>query len=103
PGMFKALTIHKNLTQILLLFFLITIPLKNSINSISIILLIIFSVINIRKISIDKLKTFRHFFLFYAFIVISLIYSVDLKEAGKYIILGLPLIIFPIVFSTIEI
>jgi len=35
--------------------------------------------------------------------VISLIYSVDLKEAGKYIILGLPLIIFPIVFSTIEI
>src|SRR5690606_8036601 len=87
---------------ILLIAVCVTLPLKNNINSFSIILLGVFAaVILILKKRIDSqlLKKFIPLLLFYAIGVISIFYSENQAYAIKMIVRLVPFLTFPLIFS----
>ena len=90
----------------LLSFFVISMPLKNSINSISIILLTLYSVyLQVSKPNFN-VKNFRRFIPLVAYFLIALLsvlYSENTSRALKSINKLLPFVLLPFIFSTLPI
>ncbi|MGO3184534.1 MAG: O-antigen ligase family protein [Aequorivita sp.] len=90
------------ITFILLIAVCITLPLKNNINSLSMIVLGVFAavVFSLKKqIDSQLLRKFIPLFLFYGVCLISVFYSEDRDYAMKMIGRLVPFIIFPLVFA----
>lgn len=85
-----------------LVFFFLTIPLKNNYNSISIILLIVYSLIHYKTFSFKKFLSFKYLYVFYLFVILSLLYTANMEEGLKYLQKNAVFIAFPIVFSIIK-
>ena len=90
----------------LLLFFVMSMPLKNSINSISIILLTLYSVyLQVSKPNFN-VKNYRRFIPLVAYFLIALLsvlYSENTSRALKSINKLLPFVLLPFIFSTLPI
>lgn len=89
----------------LLVAFLITLPVKENFNSISMILLSVFAFLLIlfkQKIDTGLLKKFVPLFVFYGVLLISVLYSNDTANAMKMVSRWLPFILLPFVFSIIK-
>lgn len=92
--------------SLLLLLVLISIVFKENINSIFIMLLFIYMVVEVirsKTFNLTNLKSFLPFLLFFLFSVISVSYSEDRENAWKMITRFLPFCIFPIIFSILTI
>jgi O-antigen ligase len=88
----------------LLLFFVISLPLKNNINSISIILLTLYSVyfqFAHRSFNLKTFKNFTPFVVYFVVALLSVLYSENTSRAFKSINRLLPFILLPFVFSTL--
>src|SRR5690554_6712230 len=89
----------------LLIAFLISLPVKENFNSLSMILLSVFAFLLIlfkQKINSSLLKKFIPLFVFYGVLLISVIYSSDTANAMKMVSRWLPFILLPFVFSIIN-
>lgn len=97
---------QEGISLILILLLLLTLPLKNSLNSISIILLFVYSLIVLFKnrsfnwLIFNKLSPLLLFFLF---ATISIFYSENSKRAIDTVVRFLPLLLFPFIFSILAI
>ena len=90
----------------LLLFFVISLPLKNNINSISIILLTLYSIYfqaTHRSFSLKTFKKFTPFIVYFLVALLSVLYSENTSRALKYVNKFLPFILLPFIFSTLPI
>tara|TARA_B110000459_G_scaffold201179_1_gene251294 strand:- start:15324 stop:16550 length:1227 start_codon:yes stop_codon:yes gene_type:complete len=87
----------------LLAFFLITSPLKNSLNSVSVILLFSYSLLNYKNISLKKIIEFYPSYIYFIIVAVSIIYTADVEKGVTYLLTQVPFLIFPIVFSVIKI
>lgn len=89
----------------LLIAFLISLPVKENFNSLSMILLSVFAFLLIlfkQKINSSLLKKFIPLFVFYGVLLISVLYSSDTANAMKMVSRWLPFILLPFVFSIIK-
>jgi O-antigen ligase len=89
---------------VLLCLFFITLPLKNSYNSISILLLLLFSLPKFSKENLNDLRNYKIILAYFLFSCISLFYTEDLDKGlntllGHCIFLALPLIFINIKFT----
>tara|TARA_R100001369_G_C3325493_1_gene169668 strand:- start:2180 stop:3424 length:1245 start_codon:yes stop_codon:yes gene_type:complete len=95
-----------SITLLLLLLFVVTVPLKNNLNSISIILLGVYSLIvflkakQFQKALFTKLLPLIFFFLVS---LLSVFYSEDKGYAIDLVVRLLPFLIFPFVFSILSV
>ena len=90
----------------LLLFFVISLPLKNNINSLSIILLTLYSIYfqaTHRSFSLNTFKKFTPFIAYFLVALFSVLYSDNTSRAFKYVNKFLPFILLPFIFSTLPI
>lgn len=94
--------IHTQIKIILMSLVFMTLPLANNINSISIILLSIYSLIFIKRIKFKKIKQFKYMILYFVIVCTSLLYTKNLDIGFKYIVKFLPFLIFPIIFSILK-
>jgi len=93
-------------TFYLLLLLVITLPVKNNLNSISIILLSVFSFVTFLQTKKFDTKVFYKLaplLLVFLWALISVSYSENFKNATKLISRLLPLLLFPFAFSIINI
>lgn len=89
----------------LLVAFLISLPIKQNFNSISMILLSVFAFLLVllkQKINTGLLKKFIPLFVFYGLLLISVLYSSDTASALKMSNRLLPFLLLPFVFSIIR-
>lgn len=99
------INIRENLVFALMVLFVLTLPFKESINSISIILLTFTSIyiyFTERKIDQNVLSKLLPFILFFVLAGISLLYSSDRNYAFIHLQRLLPFLVFPLVFSIIK-
>ena len=94
---------HHNVLFLLLVAFFITAPLKNSLNSISIILLFLYSLLNYKNISLKKIIAFYSSYIYFIIGGVSVIYTTDTENGFTYLLTTIPFLLFPIVFSVITI
>lgn len=97
---------QKSIAFYLLLSFLVTLPVKESLNSLTMILLSAFSFVLIlfkQKIDKIRLKKFLPLFLFYGILLVSVTYSDNVNEAFKMANRWLPFLLLPLIFSIINI
>lgn len=98
-------THYPNISFVLLTLFIITLPLKNNFNSLSIILLSVFAfLVFVLKKQFD-LKLFYKFLpllLFYVLTALSVLYSTDVDTGLKMILRLLPFVLLPFIFSIIQ-
>lgn len=90
----------------LVLFFVLSLPLKNNINSISIILLTMYSAyyqFTSRAFDFKLFKKLLPFSFYFILSAISIFYSEDKERALKSVIRLLPFLLLPFIFSTIHI
>lgn len=97
---------HERITLLMLLLFVVTLPLKNNLNSISIIALSVYSAIHffyLRQFNFQNLKRFVPLLLFFFLSGLSIVYSEDKDLALKMVIRLLPFLFFPLIFSVITV
>lgn len=94
---------NASLATILLVSFFVTLPLKNNINSISLILLTIVAAAKIQSFSFSRFKRFYPLILLFIVVALSLVYTENLSRGILYLQKYLVLLIIPFVFSTIDI
>ena len=97
---------HNFIVFLFLLFFIITLPLKNSLNSFSIILLsayCLFLLFKKRTINLQFLKKASPFLLYFFVAGVSVLYSEDHSSGLKNLIGLLTFLLFPFIFSIINI
>lgn len=90
----------------LLLFFVISLPLKNNINSISIILLTLYSIyfqVTHRSFNLKTFKKLTPFIVYFVVALLSVLYSENTLRAFKSVNKLLPFILLPFIFSTLPI
>lgn len=95
----------KNYIVVFFVLFIITIPLKQSMNSVSILALTFISLYYLargRKIHFELLKKLYPFVIVFILIALSTFYSTDKEYAIKSIKRFLPFIVFPFIFSTLQ-
>ena len=100
------LFIDRNIVFVLLVLFFVTIPLKNSLNSAVILALTtvsIYLLIRGKKFNLEIFKTLSPFLLFFLIMCLSFFYSADKSYALKSIQRYLPFLVFPFIFSVIQI
>ncbi len=96
----------KKIGFFLLILLVLTIPLKEDINTkifISLTAFSLFFAIKERSFNIKKLKNYLPFLIFYLFVILSLTYSSNIKYGIDLSVKLLPLIALPFIFSVIEI
>jgi O-antigen ligase len=98
----KSEVYKTNIKLLLLTLFFVTIPLKNNINSISIILLALYATTEIKQMVFSRLRAYFPLTAYYVFIVLSLLYTKDIENGLDYVILFLPFVLFPFIFSIIK-
>ena len=87
---------------LLLIFFFVTLPLKNSYNSISILLLLIFALSKLQKVNIKRLLNFPTLLSYFILCVVSLAYTTD-ASSGLISLLGQSVfLVLPILFATLN-
>lgn len=97
---------QKSIAFYLLAVFLITLPVKENLNSISMILLSAFSFLLIlfkQKLDVQRLKKFIPLFILFGILLISVTYSEDTKQALKTANRWIPFLLLPLIFSIINI
>ncbi len=104
--MIEQFKFNKHFLKLLLvIFFVVSLPLKNNINSISIILLSVFALftqIKDRSFDVSVFKKLAPFILYFLLAGISILYSEDTSRALKSVTRLLPLLLLPLIFSTLK-
>lgn len=98
----KSIFNNQKIKLLLILLFFITIPLKNSFNSISIILLLTYTIVNYKSFKLKVFKSYFPLLSYYVLVLASLLYTIDVKNGFDYLLLYVPFIVFPFVFSVIK-
>jgi O-antigen ligase len=103
----KEISLYKKkIGFILLILLVLTIPLKEDINTKMLLSLTVFSLffaIRERSFNLKKLKNYLPFFSFYLFVLFSLAYTSNIKYGIESSIKLAPLIALPLIFSVIKI
>lgn len=103
----KEISLYKKkIGFVLLILLVLTIPLKEDINTKMLLSLTVFSLffaIKERSFNLKKLKNYLPFFSFYLFVLFSLTYTSNIKYGVDSIIKLAPLIALPFIFSVIKI
>lgn len=97
---------QKSIAFYLLIVFLITLPVKENLNSISMILLSVFAFVLIlfkQKPDRGRLKKFIPLFVIFGILLLSVTYSDDTKQALKTANRWIPFLLLPLIFSVINI
>ncbi len=87
----------------MLALFFITAPLKYNLNSISVILLLGYSVVKYKDFKVKKFWEFYPFYLYYFIVCFSIFYTANIENGFKYFLNQVPFLIFPFIFSTITV
>lgn len=102
-NIFSKIYVNHNLIYVLLAFFFITIPVKNNLNSISIIILLGYSLLKYKDFNFKKFLKFYPFYIYYFMVCFSIFYTANIENGFKYYLSQVPFLIFPFIFSTITI
>lgn len=97
------ITHNLGLGHFLLALLFVTIPLKNSLNTFVLILITIYAVYNIKNFKTSHFKLYYGFFIFYALVILSLLYTENIGLGFRYIEKYSICLIVPFILSTIKI
>jgi O-antigen ligase len=87
---------------LLLILFFVTLPLKNSYNSISILLILIFAFSKFQKFNIKRVLNFPVLLSYFILYVVSLAYTTDVSSGLESLLRHSVFLIFPMLFSSLN-
>ena len=87
---------------LLLVLFFVTLPLKNSYNSISILLLLLYTLIKSKKLSMKGFYSFPFLVAYFLFSAISLSYTLDLHSGFTSLLGHSIFLLFPLLFTCLN-
>jgi O-antigen ligase len=87
---------------LLLILFFVTLPLKNSYNSISILLILIFAFSKFQNLNIKRMFSFPVLLSYFLLSVVSLAYTKDFNSGFSSLLGHSVLLVFPFLFTTLS-